>query len=116
MIRFKDFNNTAFSLDDAKVLVDLINKELKNKETVTIDFSGIKLYTSLFFNNSTSKYILEHSPEWFDNHIYVEGLTDAGESSYKHSYNNAVEYYNVPREERLKRDEILKKYIDIVEE
>lgn len=54
MIVFKDYRTSAFSIEDADTLTPLIDKEIKEYGKSEIDFSGINLHTSLFFNNAIS--------------------------------------------------------------
>lgn len=48
MIYAKEYITTGFSIEDAKKLQDVIQKQLNSSGTIKIDFSDIKIFTTLF--------------------------------------------------------------------
>lgn len=102
---------TGFSLDEAQKLFEQIDKKVKAhsnlKEKIIIDFNGVKFFTTQFFNNSISKYILTMGPEEFKKIFEIINLSDAGQSTYQHSFENAVSYYNLPAEKRIEQNKIV---------
>lgn len=93
-ILVKELFSSAFSESKAIVLREEIEKILAQKETVVIDFADISKYTTLFFNFSTGYFVSLLGPEEYNANIKLEGLSDLGESTYKSSYDNAIEKYN----------------------
>ena len=63
MIYAKEYITTGFSIEDAKKLQDVIQKQLNSSGTIKIDFSDIKIFTTLFFNNALTKYVMELGPD-----------------------------------------------------
>lgn len=108
MILARDYIQTGFSIDDAEKLDTAITTEIGNDETVIIDFDGVTYFTTLFFNNALAKYVLELTPEKYDQKFKIINLSEVGETTYKHSYDNAVEYYKLPPEEREIQSKIIK--------
>ncbi len=48
MIKAVEHIESGFSANDAQKVSALIDAELKSGRTVTIDFSGVKFFTTLF--------------------------------------------------------------------
>ena len=104
-----NYIETGFSVEDAENLERAIKAVYSSsqKEKIEIDFSGVKFFTTQFFNNSIGKFILTLSPEIFDSIFTIVNLSEAGQATFLHSYDNAVSYYNLPPEKRLLQDEII---------
>ena len=51
MIKALDFIKTGFSADDANELDNAIKPLFEQGEKIVVDFDGIKIFTTLFFNN-----------------------------------------------------------------
>ena len=88
-IRAKDFIETAFSEEDASRLDATIAQAITQNEIVEIDFSGIRFFTTLFFNHAICKYVLSLGKEKFDQLFVLQGLSEVGLSTYQHSLENA---------------------------
>lgn len=91
MVKVINYVKNAFSDSDAKILDPIIEKEFAEHDSVTLDFTGIRFYTTLFFNNSICKYILLWGKEKFDEKFYIQGLSEIGKDTYLHSYENACQ-------------------------
>jgi hypothetical protein len=108
MILAKDYIQTGFSIEDADRLDSAIKKEIDSTEKIIIDFDGITFFTTLFFNNALTKYVLQLTPEKYNQKFEIINLSDVGEITYAHSYDNAVEYFNLPPEKRQIQEQITK--------
>lgn len=109
-ISAKNLIQTGFSIDDAKQLVNEIEKALlqtSDDEKIVIDFTDVKFFTTQFFNNSVGKYVLKMSPCKFNKKFEIKNLSSVGQSTFQHSYDNAVSYYKLPPDKRLEQDEII---------
>ena len=58
MIQVNQYIKTAFSAEDAANLLKEIQPLVDAGEKIVLDFSEIKLFTTLFFNNALAKYVL----------------------------------------------------------
>ena len=76
-------------------------------EKIVLDFSEIKLFTTLFFNNALAKYVLEMGPEAYSHRFEVKNLSEVGETTYLHSMENAKDYYRVSAEEKELQQKLL---------
>lgn len=65
-----------------------------NSEEVLLNFKGISMFTTPFFNSSIGYFILKYGPEEFDKRIKLVGLEEMGQETYQHSRENAIDFYN----------------------
>lgn len=68
-------------------------KELNEGDTIVLNFNGISLFATPFFNSSIGYFLLKLGPRKFDEVIQLEDISDLGQNTYQHSYENAVEIY-----------------------
>lgn len=100
MIKANEYIKTAFSANDAENLARAISPVFEAGENVTVDFSEITIFTTLFFNNVFAKYLIEIGPQEYNRKFELVNLSELGETTYQHSYENAVSYYNLSKEDR----------------
>lgn len=100
MIKANEYIKTAFSANDAENLERAISPVFESGENVTVDFSEITIFTTLFFNNVFAKYLIEIGPQEYNRKFELVNLSELGETTYQHSYENAVSYYNLSKEDR----------------
>lgn len=109
MIKAIQFIKTGFSADDAKKLDMTISPLFETKQKIVVDFEGITIFTTLFFNNTFAKYLLQISPQKYDEMFSVINLSELGQATYQHSINNAINYYNLSEQEKKVQEENLSK-------
>lgn len=107
MIKAKDFIKTGFSADDAAKLNVVIEPLISEGDKIVVDFSEITIFTTLFFNNVFAKYILQIGPDEYARQFELRNLSELGETTYKHSYENALKYYNMTEESKKAHEEIV---------
>lgn len=106
MIHANRYIQTGFSSDDAEKLLSVIHPLVEKKEKIVIDFSNVKIFTTLFFNNALAKYLVELGPEEFEKLFEIKNLSDVGSTTYQHSLDNAREYYAMSKEQRTSQMDI----------
>lgn len=107
MIIANEYIQTGFSMEDAEKLLAVIEPLVKQKENLTIDFTGIKLFTTLFFNNVLAKFVMELGPDCYNEKFFVKNLSEVGETTYQHSLENAKDYFAMTPEKRAIQNDIL---------
>lgn len=107
MICAKEYITTGFSIDDANKLEYAIQKQLSSSDKITIDFSDIKIFTTLFFNNALTKYVMQLGPDKYKQKFEITNLSEIGNVTYEHSLENAMNYYNLSEDERNAQDNII---------
>lgn len=113
MLIVKNHITAGFSANDAETLSIVIQKCLDEEKIIelekvfTIDFSEIKIFTTLFFNTILAKYIIEIGPEKYDKIFNLTNLSDLGTSTYNHSISNAKDYYSLDEKQRENKNRII---------
>ena len=97
----KELFSSAFSESKAVILRNAIQKALDSNNCIEIDFSGISKFTTLFFNFSTGYLVSVLGPTVYNEKIKLSGLSELGESTYKSSYENAIEKFNPEKHEEI---------------
>lgn len=107
MIRVSEYLKTGFSASDAECLDAVIEPLLRQDGRIQIDFSDIKIFTTLFFNIALTKYIVQFGPKEYEDKFEVLNLSEVGQSTYQHSFDNAVEYYNLSATQKSEQTALL---------
>ena len=89
MIKVKDFIQMAFSYEEGMLLRERMLNELKNEAPLTVDFEGITVFTTMFFNACSGHFVFANSLEWYQQNFKVINLNPLGEETHKHSIENA---------------------------
>lgn len=84
-------NNLAVSTESAESLFELLNNSIKNKEKVSVDFSGLKTLTTAFLNASIGDLYSKWDRDTLNDYIYLvpESLTPLQYSKVKLVMDNA---------------------------
>ena len=106
MIKAVEFIKTGFSADDALKLSNVIEPIFDTSQKIVVDFTGITIFTTLFFNNAFTKYILQLGPDDYEKRFELINLSELGETTYQHSFENAVNYFNMSSDAKKIHDEI----------
>lgn len=85
--------DTALTLEDGQQLYSAIKTMLIQKQRVTIDFSGITLFASLFFNSAIGQLLKDFSAESLNTLLTIENLNASGLDTMRRSIANAKTYY-----------------------
>ena len=106
MIKAIEYIKTGFSADDALKISAAIDSVLESGEKVVVDFDGITIFTTLFFNNAFTKHVLTMGPDVYKQKFELQNLSELGETTYKHSFDNAVNYFNMSDDAKKTHDEV----------
>lgn len=89
VIRVKSIVDMAFSYEDGMKLREKISNALQSNANVTVDFSDIYVFTTMFFNACSGHFVFTHSLSWYNEKINVINLSPIGIETHKHSIENA---------------------------
>lgn len=106
-IKLNKLCTMALSKKDGMMIREQIQKALESYEKVTVDFEGITKFATPFFNSCFAYFILELSPEEYQNRIFVCNLTALGEKSYDRATQNAKNYYSLSSENKIDINDII---------
>jgi len=91
VIKATDYIKTAFSVEDANQIKMKMDMVIEVHDNVTIDFSGITFFTTLFFSTAITCFVFSLGATRYDQIIRVTGLTEIGQTAYEHSLEFARE-------------------------
>lgn len=89
MIKVKEIMDMAFSYEDGMKLRKAIQEELKTNNTVTVDFTDVYVFTTMFFNACSGHFVFVNSIDWYNDKIKMINLSTIGKETHKHSIENA---------------------------
>lgn len=115
IIKVNDYIESAFSIEDAEKLNQIIGNAIKNyddDEIIELDFSRLTYFTTLFFNHAVTQFVNELTLEVYKEKIKIKNISDIGQSAYDLSLDTASRYYKTPESDR----EVLKKILMDLEE
>lgn len=110
MIKASEYIKTGFSANDAESLLCVIEPMVSQNQKIQIDFSDIKIFTTLFFNIALTKFIVQFGPQKYAEMFDILNLSEVGQSTYQHSFENAVEYFNLSADQKNKQTALLSEF------
>src|SRR5437899_13092775 len=84
----------ALTLEDGQSIYDRIKPELANRRNVELDFSGVTVFASPFFNAAIGQLLKDFKPEDLNRLLRVVNLIPAGHDVLKRVIENAKQYYS----------------------
>lgn len=103
IIKVKDICKYAMFETDGEVLrkkvLDVLKRSPEN--TVVLDFEGISMFATMFFNASIGWILLHEKSELISSRISTRNLSELGEETWRHSYENAIEIAKNPEYIRI---------------
>lgn len=79
-----------FDTDGVKLRKQILAAWAQGTTLVTLDFQGIELFATMFFNASIGWLILYKNPDYVSKHLQCINLSSLGKETYQHSYDNAL--------------------------
>lgn len=67
----------AVSPEDGKIIYELINQEIKNKNKVDLDFNGIDLMTTAFLNNAIGALYKNFNGDELNQYLSMSNISDS---------------------------------------
>ncbi len=80
--------------EDGQKIYDKIHDELANKKDVTLDFDGMRLYASPFFNFAIGKLFKDIDPDTINAKLHIENINKTGSMIIKCVKENSNKYHN----------------------
>ena len=97
----------AMTQEDGKVVYDRIHDPLRQGETVELDFEGVDVFASPFFNASVGRLLEDLERGALNAQLRFEHLSGFGERVLRRVIENAEEYYAASPEHRRAMDRIV---------
>lgn len=96
----------CITVEDGEKVYDLIHPELIAGHPVELDFAGVGVFASPFFNAAFGRLLKDFTPEDLNRLLKVSNLTSVGRDTLKLVIKNSTQYYRDPAF-RKALDEIL---------
>ena len=84
----------ATDSESGQQLYESIYPELLAGESVELDFAGVNVFASAFFNFAIGQLLKDLSPDTLNTQLKIEGLSAHGYSVLKRVIENAKHYYS----------------------
>ena len=97
----------AMTLDDGAAIYNQIHDPLMQGETVALDFEGVEVFASPFFNAGIGHLLADLQPETLNERLKFDHLSDFGNRVLRRVIENAKEYYESDTTQRNKIDRIV---------
>lgn len=102
----------AISMQSGKNLYERLFKPLMSGEEIEVDFNGVELFASPFFNASIGFLLKDIEVSALQKKLKLTNLSTVGHQLLNHVISNAIKYY----EKEAKSEEAMKIIIKNVEE
>jgi hypothetical protein len=100
----------AISPNKGQKLYDLISPLLLSGQVIEIDFSGVKIFATAFFNVATGQLLQDFSRDDLNRQIRITGLNDDGQHILQRVMDNAEHYYTDAGYQRAV-DNVMQEYV-----
>ena len=97
----------AMTLDDGEVIYARIHDPLTQGETVELDFDGVQVFASPFFNAGVGRLLGDLTVDTLNAHLKFEHLSDFGARVLRRVIENAKDYYAAPADQQRAIDRIV---------
>lgn len=97
----------AMTLDDGEVIYARIHDPLTQGETVELDFDGVQVFASPFFNAGVGRLVGELTADALNTRLKFDHLSDFGARILRRVIENAKDYYTAPADQRRAIDRIV---------
>lgn len=97
----------AMTLDDGEAIYARIHDPLTHGETVELDFDGVQVFASPFFNAGIGRLLGELTADTLNARLKFAHLSDFGARVLRRVIENAKDYYAAPADQRQAIDRIV---------
>jgi hypothetical protein len=89
----KEYTTMALTEKDGLKLRSAIEQLLAGEPVIVLDFSGISLFATMFFNASIGHLVLKLTPQRCEERIKIDNISELGRETYRHTFENAKEIF-----------------------
>ena len=87
----------AIAPDNGQKLYDQIHPLLLAGQTVELDFDGVRVFASAFFNFAVGQLLKDLSSDLLNQQLHITNLSENGQAILRRVIENAKRYYAEPR-------------------
>ncbi|MCE9544737.1 MAG: STAS-like domain-containing protein [Planctomycetia bacterium] len=93
----------AITLDDGQRVYGCVHTELAAGHPVELDFAGVSVFASQFFNAALGQLLKDHKPEDLNRLLKILHLSPAGLAVARRVIENSKRYYDEPNYREAQR-------------
>jgi hypothetical protein len=97
----------AMTLDDGETIYARIHDPLTQGETVELDFDGVQVFASPFFNAGVGRLVGELTADVLNTRLKFDHLSDFGARVLRRVIENAKDYYAASADQQRAIDRIV---------
>ena len=97
----------ALTFEDGEVIYNLIHPELSKGKPVVLEFDGVEIFSSPFFNSGIGRLLKDISSDDLNRLLEIKNITPAGRMVLRQVIENSKQYYLLDASTRNDYDEIL---------
>jgi hypothetical protein len=86
----------CITVEDGEQIYQLIHTDLSKEQDVTLDFTGVSIFASPFFNAAIGQLLRDVPPQHLQSHLNIVGLSPHGNHILTRVIENAKRYYTNP--------------------
>ena len=86
----------AITTEDGQTVFDAIKPELDSHRTVELDFEGVEVFASPFFNAAIGQLLSDFRREYLREHLQIMNLEEMGSDLMARVIANSERYYSSP--------------------
>lgn len=100
----------AVTLDDGMKIYNLIHSTLVHGNEVELDFYGVEIFATPFFNAGIGRLLDDLKPDLLNSQLKFEHLSDIGSRILRRVIDNAKDYYSSSALQRRSVDQALAEF------
>lgn len=97
----------CITIEDGQHIYELIHSDLLEGKEITLDFAGVQVFASPFFNTAIGQLLRDLSPDILNQYLHLENLTAYGNQVLRRVILNAQKYYKEPNVRKAVDDALL---------
>jgi hypothetical protein len=107
----EEFGRACVDYDLGEQLYAMIHPVLSKGEEVELDFIGVEVFASPFFNASLARLVMDIPTDQLNERLHLPNLNPVGRLTARKSIDNAKEFYTDP-DKRKMLDDVLRAEIE----
>lgn len=87
----------CITFEDGEKIYEIVYSGLVNEQEIELDFTGVRIFASIFFNVAIGKLLSDFSSDYLNQMLHFGGLSAHGNQVLRRVIKNAQEFYSNPR-------------------
>jgi hypothetical protein len=97
----------AVAQEDGQKLYEIVTEQLKSGQELQLDFHGVKIFASPFFNAAIGQLLKDFGPDDLNRRLKFEHLSSVGQEVLKRVIENSKKYFSSSESYRQAQTEVI---------